>query len=217
MAWRSLRSRAASGSSSRSADGLFTSARASATRCCWPPESCDGRRLAKSLMRTISSISPTDSVTHVLRAPSGCAARTRRCRTRSCAGTARTAGRPCSRCAGTAACGTRPRPRGGCGPRVGDSNPAIIRSVVVLPQPDGPEHREELAAADREVGVVHRDEVAEPLRRRGRARSPGRRRCLAFGGHRDPSPPTESVARPSDRNRIRRVRFRKRVIHRPTV
>ena len=48
-------------------------------------------------------------------------------------------------------------------PSVGASNPAIIRSVVVLPQPDGPEHREELAAPDREVGVVHGDEVAEPL------------------------------------------------------
>jgi hypothetical protein len=33
-------------------------------------------------------------------------------------------------------------------PAVGCSKPAIILSVVVLPQPDGPEHREELAPAD---------------------------------------------------------------------
>src|SRR4029077_6489843 len=44
IAWRSLRSRAPSGSSSRSALGLLTRARASATRCCWPPESSLGGR-----------------------------------------------------------------------------------------------------------------------------------------------------------------------------
>ena len=41
---RSLRSSAPSGSSSSSTRGLFTSARASATRCCWPPESWRGFR-----------------------------------------------------------------------------------------------------------------------------------------------------------------------------
>jgi hypothetical protein len=30
------------GSSARISTGLLTSARAIATRCCWPPESCDG-------------------------------------------------------------------------------------------------------------------------------------------------------------------------------
>ena len=44
---RSLRSRAPSGSSSSSTCGWLISARASATRCCWPPESWAGRRLAK--------------------------------------------------------------------------------------------------------------------------------------------------------------------------
>ena len=38
---RSLRSSAPSGSSSRRTCGLLTSARASAMRCCWPPDSCD--------------------------------------------------------------------------------------------------------------------------------------------------------------------------------
>ena len=42
---RSLRSSAPSGSSSSSTCGRLISARASATRCCWPPESWAGRRL----------------------------------------------------------------------------------------------------------------------------------------------------------------------------
>ena len=41
---RSFRSRAPSGSSSRRTCGLLTSARARATRCCWPPESWRGLR-----------------------------------------------------------------------------------------------------------------------------------------------------------------------------
>ena len=49
IAWRSFRSRAPRGSSSSSARGLLTSARASATRCCWPPESSSGRRFATPL------------------------------------------------------------------------------------------------------------------------------------------------------------------------
>ena len=46
---RSLRRRASSapsGSSSSSTRGRSTSARASATRCCWPPESCPGLRFS---------------------------------------------------------------------------------------------------------------------------------------------------------------------------
>ena len=39
-------------------------------------------------------------------------------------------------------------------PDVGCSKPPIIRSVVVLPQPDGPEEAEELAVVDLEVDVV---------------------------------------------------------------
>ena len=45
IAVRSLRSSAASGSSSSSTVGRLTSARASATRCRWPPESCVGSSL----------------------------------------------------------------------------------------------------------------------------------------------------------------------------
>ena len=43
---RSLRSSAASGSSRSSTFGSLISARASATRCCWPPESSQARRLS---------------------------------------------------------------------------------------------------------------------------------------------------------------------------
>ena len=45
---RSLASRAPSGSSSSSTFGSSTSARASATRCCWPPDSWRGLRPASS-------------------------------------------------------------------------------------------------------------------------------------------------------------------------
>ncbi len=51
---RSRASSADSGSSSSSACGLNTSARASATRCCWPPESCAGRRSANPASPTWS-------------------------------------------------------------------------------------------------------------------------------------------------------------------
>ena len=44
MSRRSLRSSAASGSSSSSTVGRLTSARARATRCCWPPDSSQVRR-----------------------------------------------------------------------------------------------------------------------------------------------------------------------------
>ena len=52
---RSLRSSAPSGSSSSSTLGRLTSARASATRCRWPPESWVGRRSPYPLSRTVSS------------------------------------------------------------------------------------------------------------------------------------------------------------------
>ena len=56
---RSLRSRAPSGSSRRRTRGLHTSARASATRCCWPPESWRGLRRSIPSSSTRCSISST--------------------------------------------------------------------------------------------------------------------------------------------------------------
>ena len=49
---RSLRSSAPSGSSSRSSLGRLTSARITAMRCCWPPESWVGLRLASCCIST---------------------------------------------------------------------------------------------------------------------------------------------------------------------
>jgi hypothetical protein len=43
------------GSSAKSTFGLVISARATATRCCWPPESSAGRWLRRSAMPTFSS------------------------------------------------------------------------------------------------------------------------------------------------------------------
>ncbi len=54
---RSLRSSAPSGSSRSSTSGWLTSARASATRCCWPPESWAGLRLPNWVICTSSRAS----------------------------------------------------------------------------------------------------------------------------------------------------------------
>src|SRR5712691_1297249 len=145
MRSRSFASRLESGSSSRSSCGSITSARASARRCCWPPESLVASRSASSssctalrTRRTLSRISFLEN----LRSPtsSGKAAFWK-----------------------TFMCGqmaydwnTMPKPRrlGATktfrveeyttrsptliSPARGRSRPAIERSVVVLPQPLGP-------------------------------------------------------------------------------
>src|SRR5262249_51607046 len=49
---RRFLSSAPNGSSSSSTFGSVARQRASATRCCWPPESCRGLRVANSLMWT---------------------------------------------------------------------------------------------------------------------------------------------------------------------
>ena len=68
---------------------------------------------------------------------SSAGARSRRCRPRSCGGTARSPGRPCSRCVAAASRVTS-SPASRTRPWSGSSKPAIIRRVVVLPQPLGP-------------------------------------------------------------------------------
>ena len=64
------------------------------------------------------------------------------------------------RTAGTPAIGL---PASRISPSVGCSKPAIMRRVVVLPQPDGPRKRVERAAGDAQVHPVDGDDVAEPL------------------------------------------------------
>ena len=48
-------------------------------------------------------------------------------------------------------------------PSVGSSRPAIIRSAVDLPQPDGPSRTRKLAVGDVEAEIGHRFDVAEAL------------------------------------------------------
>ena len=57
MRTRRKGSSADNGSSSSSTCGSVISARASATRCCWPPESCAGSRAAKGSIWTRFSMS----------------------------------------------------------------------------------------------------------------------------------------------------------------
>src|SRR5437016_13823987 len=47
------------GSSARIKDGLWISARATATSCCWPPESCRGNRPFFATIPNRSSVSAT--------------------------------------------------------------------------------------------------------------------------------------------------------------
>ncbi len=48
-------------------------------------------------------------------------------------------------------------------PSVGSSNPAIMRSIVVLPDPDGPEQREELTGPHREIHLRDGGDGTESL------------------------------------------------------
>ena len=82
---------------------------------------------------------------------------------RSCAGTARRTGTPCwCRVRGR---GRREasRPSTRMRPSVGVSNPASIRSVVVLPQPLGPSSEKNSRRPDVEADAVDRDDLAEAL------------------------------------------------------
>ncbi|MCY1236012.1 hypothetical protein D3C87_958430 [compost metagenome] len=69
---RTCASSAESGSSSSSRRGLGARARASAMRCCWPPESCTGYLSACAVRPTRSSISRERLAISRARAPVGC-------------------------------------------------------------------------------------------------------------------------------------------------
>ena len=140
-----------------------TSARASATRCCWPPESCFGFRPSKPASRTSSSISLARARRSFLPRPAA-SARTRRSPPRSGAGRARTTGRPCSPRACTA--GSRAT---SC---AADPHLAFVRPLEAGDQAQRrrlaaarrPEERQELARMHLEVERVDRHHVAEALR-----------------------------------------------------
>ena len=127
--------------------GRMTSARASATRCCWPPESWPGWRSSRPVER------------HLLQRRLHARARSRPC------GTPRMR-RPKADVLGHGAMrkqrvglehhahvalvhrqSVMSRPPTWTRPSSGSSKPAIMRSVVVLPQPDGPSSEKNSPAA----------------------------------------------------------------------
>ena len=160
----SSRSRSPSGSSSSSAFGLVTSTRASATRCCWPPESARGLRAASSVRPTMSSASiarlrRSSFGSSSIFSPKETLSSTLRCgKSAKCWNTV-VVGRLCGG-RSTSDCPSRTM-----SPPVGYSCPPIIRSVVVFPQPDGPEQHDVLAVIDMQVDVVDGDDAAGELLR----------------------------------------------------
>ncbi|VWD19916.1 hypothetical protein BLA18109_05861 [Burkholderia lata] len=68
--WRIFLSSADIGSSSSNSFGRFTSERANATRCCWPPESWCGLRFAYLLICTSASASATRALISCFGVPS---------------------------------------------------------------------------------------------------------------------------------------------------
>ena len=151
-------------------------ARAIATRCCMPPESCHGwLRAACAQPDRVERVG--DQLVAVARGRASCAAaEARRCRVPSATG------RGCGRTPGT------PRPSAGLGPvtgapsisttpLVGRSRPARHFSSVVLPQPGRPDDADELAGVHREADVPDRLDVARRRTRRPCAGAPPAAGC----------------------------------------
>ena len=93
-----------------------------------------------------------------------------------------------------------------CVPAVCTSSPEIARSSVVLPQPDGPRKRDELAALDVEVDILERGERAEALGEtadRADRRSPPWRRSLVRGMAHPPRAERSAPCRRRGRTRAR--------------
>ena len=134
---RSLRSSAPSGSSRSSTRGRLTSARASATRCCWPPESWRGWR-SPSPSSPTSSQHLVDAALRLLasrplrRRPNATLSKIEQVREQRVALEDGVDVAPVRRQAATSRSPRKIAPSLGC------SKPPIMRSVVVLPQPDGP-------------------------------------------------------------------------------
>lgn len=134
--WRRSRvsaSSAANGSSIRSTCGSPASARAMATRCCWPPESSHVRRPAIPASPTRASNSSVCSALCSRGTP---------CRARANAmlppAVRQGNSLGCWKTTPVARPGTGGSPRTVAVPSEGVTKPAAIRSRVVFPQPDGP-------------------------------------------------------------------------------
>ena len=135
----SLTSSADRGSSSSSNSGAETMERASATRCCSPPES--STRIAREIFGL-----ELHELDHLADAPArsgparffAASRESRYSRPPSCAGTGPASETPCWSAAWRPERPPCPRRQWRCGPWFGSSKPAICLSKVVLPQPDGP-------------------------------------------------------------------------------
>ncbi len=130
---RVISSSAAKGSSISRIFGLVTRPRAIETRIFMPPESSRGTASSKPSRRTRASISRTAGAALVRETPrrrSGSQTLSKTLAQGSSVGSWKT--KPMLDCA------ENPAPRQSIVPVVGDSRPAISRSAVDLPQPDGP-------------------------------------------------------------------------------
>ena len=193
---RTLASSADSGSSSSSSRGCVASARASATRCFWPPESwCGYSRRARS------DPSPRAGRRRSSSAPPA----------RSCASGGRTRCWPAAVMFGNSeySWNTIPKPRFSVGVRVMSEPPTCTSPASGRSKPGQDPQRGRLAAAGR---AEQADELAgldlevERLERHRRAER------LAHAAHRhcrhEPTPPSV-VSRP--RRRIRRTTIQSRI------
>ena len=134
---RSLASRLDSGSSNSSTWGSSTNARATATRCCCPPDNSDGKRSSSPASPTSASFSRAWACAGSLRRPPACSPYATLSITFMCGNRAydwntilTSRSEAASRVTSLPPMSTRPP--------LAVSRPAIMRSVVVLPHPDGP-------------------------------------------------------------------------------
>ena len=126
-------SSADSGSSSSSTAGSRASARASATRCLSPPERSAGRACARCEIRKRSSSSSTRS-----RPPKATLRRTSRCGKRAYSWKTSPTERRSGGRSIPASVSSQARAPSAILPRSGRSRPAIARSTLDFPAPDGP-------------------------------------------------------------------------------
>ena len=145
--------------------GSSTSARATATRCCWPPESSRGQARRRG-RRGRRSRAPRARARRASRLRH---ARRRRARSATFSSTRHVREQRVALehhrhvALGGRHARSRRRRRSGSCPRVGSSRPAIRRSVVVLPQPEGPSSVTSVPARDGERDVAHGGDVAVAL------------------------------------------------------
>ena len=149
--------------------GRKTSARASATRCCWPPESWRGSRSPRPARRTRRSASVDLGRDLGLPARRISSPKATFCDARPGAGTGRSSGRPC-RCCGHAAARVMSRPPIRTGRRSARRSPRSSGASWSCRSPDGPS-RPQAPLRPRRVETSRTAWVAVALARPDRARA----------------------------------------------